>query len=381
MQERAGVVLVDVKDGGDLGVGAARRATPAYCSRPIQPAAEWPSAGADGVAPRGRLGRLVGAGRARAAGISVVLAVELARARAPAERGHRRVMTKSHARRAAAAGVPARAPLLTPAPTPGRSRPRPRPVGAAALAAQAKTSSRVPGRAHRAERAGRGRGESRGAARRRPYDHRPWDPSQISPLLRSARVRIALLVRSDRRPSGTRRRGRARTPSPGRPSTSATRPQPDAVGIRASMPGAAKGCGSRCASASSTARPRRVGRRRGRRLGLARVASRGAAVESGWSFTFPRPAKAVALRGVVRSAGGAATARRAHEVATEAGHRSSAGADPAGYSAATCALGLSEQPRVVRDDPGHAQPFEAADPPAVVDRPHVELAAGLPDGT
>ena len=33
------------------------------------------------------------------------------------------------------------------------------------------------------------------------------------------------------------------------------------------------------------------------------------------------------------------TLPRTAEVATESGHRSSAGADPAGYSAATCALG------------------------------------------
>ena len=34
-----------------------------------------------------------------------------------------------------------------------------------------------------------------------------------------------------------------------------------------------------------------------------------------------------------------AAAERSAEVATEAGHRSSAGADPANYSAATCVLG------------------------------------------
>ena len=46
------------------------------------------------------------------------------------------------------------------------------------------------------------------------------------------------------------------------------------------------------------------------------------------------------LRGVVRFRWRRGdTLPRHAEVATEAGHRSSAGADPAGYSAATCALG------------------------------------------
>jgi hypothetical protein len=48
----------------------------------------------------------------------------------------------------------------------------------------------------------------------------------------------------------------------------------------------------------------------------------------------------VTLRGVVRFRWrrGDQLPRQA-ELPTEAGHRSSAGADPAGYSAATCALG------------------------------------------
>ena len=88
------------------------------------------------------------------------------------------------------------------------------------------------------------------------------------------------------------------------------------------------------------------------------------------------------LRGVVRFRWrkGDALPRTA-EVATEAGHRSSAGSDPAGYSAATLrARRLTEQAGVVGDDPGDAELLEPADPPAVVDGPHVELAAGLVDG-
>ena len=69
-------------------------------------------------------------------------------------------------------------------------------------------------------------------------------------------------------------------------------------------------------------------------------AAKGGPVESGWSFTFARPAKTVMLRGVVKFRWRRGdTLPRTAEVATESGHRSSAGADPAGYSAATCALG------------------------------------------
>ena len=116
--------------------------------------------------------------------------------------------------------------------------------------------------------------------------------------------------------------------------------QPDAVGIRASMPGAAKGARlsmrfrvqyrtaagdwADVAEADS---------------GWRVVASRRAEAESGWSFNFARPAKAVTLRGVVRFRWRRGDSLpRQDEVVTEAGHRSSAGADPAGYSAATCVL-------------------------------------------
>jgi len=68
--------------------------------------------------------------------------------------------------------------------------------------------------------------------------------------------------------------------------------------------------------------------------------ARGSAVESGWSFSFAHPSDPVTLRGVVRFRRRRGDALpRSFEVATEAGHRSSAGADPASYSAATCALG------------------------------------------
>jgi len=121
-----------------------------------------------------------------------------------------------------------------------------------------------------------------------------------------------------------------------------TAKQPDAIGIRASMPGVPKG-------ARLTMRFRVQYQTEGdewldvegadsgwRTVGSAK----GLPVESGWSFTFAHPTKTTTLRGVVRYRWRRGdTLPRQAELATEAGHRSSAGADPAGYSAATCALG------------------------------------------
>ena len=67
--------------------------------------------------------------------------------------------------------------------------------------------------------------------------------------------------------------------------------------------------------------------------------SHGRAIESGWSFEFEPPAKPITFRGVVRFKwlrDGRVIAR-AMEI-TEIGHRSTAGADPEGYSAATCSI-------------------------------------------
>jgi hypothetical protein len=120
-----------------------------------------------------------------------------------------------------------------------------------------------------------------------------------------------------------------------------TAKRPDTIGIRASMPGLPRGArlamrfgvqyrtdsGWRDAAASDSGwQP----------LGVAK----GDPVESGFSFTYPHTSAVTTLRGVVsfrwRRADG--SIRRA-QATTEAGHRSNAGADPAGYSAATCALG------------------------------------------
>jgi hypothetical protein len=119
--------------------------------------------------------------------------------------------------------------------------------------------------------------------------------------------------------------------------------QPDAIGIRASMPGTPKGVrlsmrfrvqyyedktDTWIAVEDADSGWRVVG------------TAKGTPVESGWSFNFAHPPNEVTLRGVVRFRWRRGDSLpRSAEVATEAGHRSSAGADPANYSAATCVLG------------------------------------------
>ena len=117
--------------------------------------------------------------------------------------------------------------------------------------------------------------------------------------------------------------------------------RPDAIGIRASMPGVPKG--ARMAmrfrvqfKTDDGWQDVKGAASRWQAVGTAR----GLAAESGWSFTFAHPSSPVTLRGMVQlrwRKGG--TVVRQLELATEAGHRSSAGADPADYSAATCTLG------------------------------------------
>jgi hypothetical protein len=121
-----------------------------------------------------------------------------------------------------------------------------------------------------------------------------------------------------------------------------TAKQPDTIGIRASMPGTPKGVrlsmrfrvqykvdADTWADVEDADSGWRV-------VGTAK----GVPVESGWSFSFAKPSKAVTLRGVVRFRWRKGdTMPRSAEVATEGGHRSAAGSDPVGYSAATCALG------------------------------------------
>jgi hypothetical protein len=121
-----------------------------------------------------------------------------------------------------------------------------------------------------------------------------------------------------------------------------TAKQPDTIGIRASMTGTPKGVRLsmrfrvQYQAANGTWADVENADSGWRALGTAK----GIPVESGWSFSFTRPSKAVTLRGVAKFRWRKGDALpRTDEVVTEAGHRSSAGADPAGYSAASCELG------------------------------------------
>ena len=119
-----------------------------------------------------------------------------------------------------------------------------------------------------------------------------------------------------------------------------TAKHPNEVGIRASMPGFPRGTSRRMRF--------RVQWRDGDRWRYvtgadsgwrALTRSRGRAIESGWGFEFEPPARAITFRGVVRFRWlrDGRVVGRATEI-TESGHRSTAGADPADYSAATCSM-------------------------------------------
>jgi hypothetical protein len=118
-----------------------------------------------------------------------------------------------------------------------------------------------------------------------------------------------------------------------------TEEHPNEVGIRASMPASPRG--SRMAMRfrmqylDDDEHWRTVAESKWRSLGRAR----GGAVESGWNVEFSDAQQPVTLRGVVsyRWRRGARTVRRARRL-TEAGFRSTVGADPPSYSAATCTI-------------------------------------------
>ncbi len=120
-----------------------------------------------------------------------------------------------------------------------------------------------------------------------------------------------------------------------------TAKQPDAIGLRASMPGTPKG--ARLSMRFQVEYRMADGRwdqvedadSGWRNVGTAK----GAPVEYGWSFAFAKRSSPVTLRGVVKFRWRKGdTLPRQQEVVTEAGHPSKAGSDPAGYSAATCVL-------------------------------------------
>src|SRR4051794_17742219 len=115
---------------------------------------------------------------------------------------------------------------------------------------------------------------------------------------------------------------------------------PNEVGVRASMPGVPRGTSRRMRFRLQWRDGDRWRYVTGADSGWRKLTrARGRAVESGWSFELEAPSNAITFRGVVRFRWlrDGRVAGRAMEI-TETGHRSTAGADPAGYSAATCSI-------------------------------------------
>ena len=119
-----------------------------------------------------------------------------------------------------------------------------------------------------------------------------------------------------------------------------TTKHPNEVGVRASMPGTPRG--------TTRSMRFRVQWRDGDRWRYVDGAdsgwrtlkrAQGRTIESGWGFEFEPPSAPLTFRGVVRFrwVREGRVVGRAVEI-TEAGHRSTAGADPEGYSAATCSI-------------------------------------------
>ena len=119
-----------------------------------------------------------------------------------------------------------------------------------------------------------------------------------------------------------------------------TAKHPNEVGIRASMPGTPRNTSRRMRFRVQWRDGDHWRYVDGADSGWRKLSrSRGRAIESGWSFEFAPPAKAITFRGVVRFRWlrDGRVVGRATEI-TESGHRSTAGADPADYSAATCSM-------------------------------------------
>ena len=115
---------------------------------------------------------------------------------------------------------------------------------------------------------------------------------------------------------------------------------PNTIGLRASMPGSPRGTGLWLRYRVQYRDGDRWRYVKGADSEWDRVATaRGRAVESGWSFELSPPAEPETFRGVVRYRWrrDGRTVRRALEL-TEKGHRSTRGADPEDYSAATCSM-------------------------------------------
>ena len=130
----------------------------------------------------------------------------------------------------------------------------------------------------------------------------------------------------------------------GRRSMSAIRPPTrTTIGIRGSMPGTGD-AGQRmtCGSPSSTAAEAAIGvtSQRGRLAGVsgARLGGSSRARQAGEDFKIAPTPQSYTLRGVVVFQWRAPAPRCPERPINDAGHPSSVGADPPGYSAATCRI-------------------------------------------
>jgi hypothetical protein len=120
-----------------------------------------------------------------------------------------------------------------------------------------------------------------------------------------------------------------------------TAKHPNEIGVRASMPGFPRGTARRMRFRIQYRDGDRWRYVTGADSGWRKLSrARGRPVEAGWSFEFPPPDAPITFRGVVRYRWmkDGRVVGRAVEI-TEAGHRSTVGADPPGYSAATCVIG------------------------------------------
>jgi hypothetical protein len=117
---------------------------------------------------------------------------------------------------------------------------------------------------------------------------------------------------------------------------------PNEVGVRASMPGAPRRAVRRMRFRIQYRSGDRWRYVTGADSGWSKFSrARGRPVEAGWSFVFPAPdAGPITFRGVVRYRWLRHGRVVEHALRiTEAGHSSTTGSDPEGYSAATCSIG------------------------------------------
>jgi hypothetical protein len=119
-----------------------------------------------------------------------------------------------------------------------------------------------------------------------------------------------------------------------------TSKHPNEIGVRASMPGAPRGAARRMRFRIQYRDGDRWHYVTGADSGWRKLSrAHGRPIEAGWSFEFPPPDAPITFRGVVRYRWlkHGRVVGRAVEI-TEAGHRSTTGADPPDYSAASCSI-------------------------------------------